>query len=473
MSKTGRIAVYFLLGLLGLALIAMLALPFWFGMQAQARFEATVAELNRQSAPMMRVETSRYDRGWLTSRAETLVQHAQLPVRLRITHELRHGPVHLPGLLNDDPALLLAMIDSRLGMGEAAGGQSMTLASGRTRVALNGDAASQWGLEEMLTAMLGSNRPVWLRADYRAADRQVTVQAQLPEASMQDPQGNGLRLDDLRLRLDAEPARNGDFMVGSYGISLKYLRAGGMADMTVVEDLRLRARAGERGDRLDTEMAVSFEKAESVAGTAGPGRLILQLNNLHAPSVAALAKAQEDLLSDLDPLADPQAQAALLMGPMMEILPAMLSQAELRIPTLYLATADGAMKGKARVGLPVIDPEYAAVPMALLAELELEADLAIDEPMMRKALEGALRTRLAGARQGELAEGGSLLREEIDEDAAMQTEAQLGVLASQGYLSLADGVYRTRLTLEQGSLLMNGRPLNPMALMQGGAMPGQ
>ena len=42
MSKIGRIAVYFLLGLLGLALVAMLVLPYWFGMQAQARFEAAV-----------------------------------------------------------------------------------------------------------------------------------------------------------------------------------------------------------------------------------------------------------------------------------------------------------------------------------------------------------------------------------------------------------------------------------------------
>ncbi|HDP88932.1 MAG TPA: DUF945 domain-containing protein [Thioalkalivibrio sp.] len=467
MSRSGQIGVYTLLGLLALVLVVMLVLPFWFGMQAQARFAEAVDQLNRQGAPVLRLQTVRYDRGWLASRAETLVHHSELPFTLKLTHDLRHGPVHLPGLLNDEPALLMAMVESRLGPGETAGGPSLLIAQGRTRIALKGDVASQWRLDEVMTAMLGSNQPVWMRADYSAATGAATVQAQLPEANVQGPDGNDIRVSDLRLRLDARPGRHGRYLVGSYSVSLRYLRTGGIADMASIEQLRLRARASERGDRLDTELAVSFEQADTPAGRLGPARLVVQLNNLDAQAVERYVDAQASLLEDIDPMADPQALTAAVMPQLIEVVPQMLSQAELRVPALYLATADGALSADATLTLPALDASFAAMPMAVLTALDLEARVAVDAPLLRGELERALRTRLARARGAEFGEGGGLLREEIDEDAAAQSRSQLSVLAGQGYLSLVNDVYRTRITMREGSLLMNGKVLNPVALMPG------
>ena len=467
MSRAGGIVVYLVLGLLALVLIAILALPVWTGMQAQTAYDEAVAEFNKQAAPVMRMETARYDKGWMTSRVETLLHHSEMPFSLKFAHDVRHGPLNLPGLVNPEPILMLASLDSTLGPGEGPGGQGMVMAHGQTFVTLNGDSQSRWQLEDQLAAMMGTNgQPVWARVDYKADARAFSFQAQLPEAEVQSPQGD-FKLSDLRVRLDMEPAQSGGFAVGSYGLSLKYLRAGTLANMTAIEDLRLRARANERGNKVDTEMAVSFEQVDSPAGVIGPARFILQLNNLDAAALQAYADMQDELLEGMDPAMDQQALAAQLMPQLMSALPEVFSQAELRIPTLFVATTDGALYGKATVIMPPLNAEAAAVPMAVLTSVDLDANVAVDEAMMRTEMERALRTRLMNARAAELGEGGALLREEIDEDAAAQTKAQLSVLTSQGYLDLDQGVYRARLTMEGGNILVNGNPLNPMALMPG------
>ena len=467
MSRIGGVVVYVALGVIAVALIAMLALPVWSGMQARAAYEAAVAEFNRQAAPMLRLETVTYEKGWLTSRAETLLHHSEYPFKLKVAHDLRHGPLHLAGLVTDEPALMMGVFESTL----TPGSQAMVLASGRTFVSLTGDTRSEWKLDEQLAAMLGAgSQPVWARLDYRADTASATVQAQLPEAEGQGPQGS-FALSDLRVRLDIKPARAGGFSVGSYGLSVTYLRAGDLATMTTIDDLRLQARATERADKVDTEMALSVEQVDSPAGVIGPARFVLQLNNLDAAAVAAYAEMQEQLLDGMDPLQDQQALAAQFMPQLMSTLPDIFSQAEVRIPTLYVATPDGAVRGNATVLLPPLPPEALTVPMAVLTSVDLDANVAIDEAMLRTEMERALRTRLVKARAGELAEGGTLLREEIDEDAATQADSQLSVLTTQGYLDLDEGVYRARFTMEGGNILVNGNPLNPMALMPGAGMP--
>lgn len=470
MSRAGGIVVNLVLGLLALALIALLALPLWMGMQAKASYEEAVAEFNKQAGPVMRLETATYQKGWLTSHVETLVHHSELPFKLKLSHDLRHGPLNLPGLVGNEPTLMMGVVDSTLSPGEGPGGQSMVIATGRTFVALNGDAHSHWQLEPQLAAMLGTGgKPVWASMDYRVDTQSFSFQAQLPEADIQSPQGSA-RLSDLRLRLDMKPSRSGRFSVGSYSVSLKYLRAGDLATMTAIEDLRLRARAVERGNKIDTEIAVSFEQVDSPAGVIGPARFVLQMNNLDAAAVEAYVDMQDQLLESLNPTMDQQAMAQQLMPQLMGILPQMFSQAELRIPTLFVATSDGALNGKATVLMPPLNEGAGAVPMAVLTSVDLEANVAVDEAMMRTEMERAMRTRLMNARAAELGEGGALLREEIDEDAAAQTEAQLSVLTSQGYLELDEGVYRARLTMEGGNILVNGNPINPMALMPGAPM---
>jgi len=473
MSRAGTTIVYLVLALLALVLIALLALPVWTGVQARTVYEQAVADFNTQAAPMMRLETARYDKGWLTSRVETLVHHTEMPFSLKFTHDVRHGPLNLPGLVNAEPVLMLARLDGMLSPGEGPGGQTMVMARGDSFVGFNGDTQSHWLLEPQLAAMLGTDgQPVWARVDYRAAGGDLSFQAQLPELEMSNPQGD-YRLSDLRFRLDMRPAQGGKFSVGSYGMSLKYLRAGGLADMVAVEDLRIRARATERAGKVDTEMAVSFEQVDSPAGVIGPARFILQLNNLDAAALEAYAEMQDELLQGMDPMLDQQAMAAQLMPQLMGVLPEVFSQAELRIPTLYVATTDGALNGKATVVVPPLNAEAMAVPMAVLTSLNLDAQVAIDEAMMRTEMERALRTRLMNARAAELGEGGALLREEIDEDAASQTDAQLSVLTSQGYLQLDGGVYRARVTMEGGNILVNGNPINPTALMPGAGAPMQ
>ena len=462
MGKVGLNVIRALLVLLALGVAAILILPMWFGMKAQAHYEASIDRFNGEFGPIARLETLGYDKGWFSSRVETLISYADVPFKLKFDHVVTHGPLNLPGLTGREPLLVMAVIDSELSPGDAPGGQSMILLSGESVIAMNGDVESLWHLEPQIAAMLGAGaQPVWARFSVEAASGQAQMQAHLPEVSIQSPQGD-LKMSDLRWSMDVRPSSLGDFIVGGYTLSMKYLRVGDLMSMTVLEDTRLRVTAVERGNKINTEMALSIETLDSPAGVMGPARFTMQLNNLDAQGLQTYSEMQQAMFSDMKPGMDPEAMNALSMQ-MMGTVPMLLSEAEVRIPALYLATADGAMRGTVTINLPSLDESAMMMPMAVLPAITAQAELLINESMLRMAVEGATRKRLMNAGAGG---EGVLGQEEIDQTAAEQTNAQLSVLTSQGYLQLVDGVYRTRLTMEGGNLMVNGKPLNPAMLMQ-------
>ena len=72
-----------------LIVAAAAALPFWFGMETEKAYKNIVQELSSGTA----ISTQRYERGWLSSSAETDMAILGSPLTVSMVHRISHGPV--------------------------------------------------------------------------------------------------------------------------------------------------------------------------------------------------------------------------------------------------------------------------------------------------------------------------------------------------------------------------------------------
>ena len=83
---------------LGFTLIALVALaaaglPYWFGMETEKTYGAMLEQLSSSSG--LQFTGKNYQRGWLSSTAETVIRHPQIPVEFTAQHRISHGPLPL------------------------------------------------------------------------------------------------------------------------------------------------------------------------------------------------------------------------------------------------------------------------------------------------------------------------------------------------------------------------------------------
>ena len=79
-----------------LVLIA-LALPYWFGVETEKTYTAMLDQLSRNSG--LQFTGKNYERGWLSSTAETAIRHPQASFEIVARHHISHGPLPLDRLM--------------------------------------------------------------------------------------------------------------------------------------------------------------------------------------------------------------------------------------------------------------------------------------------------------------------------------------------------------------------------------------
>jgi uncharacterized protein YdgA (DUF945 family) len=80
-----------------LVVVAAAAAPFWFGMQMEKAYTEMVQQMSNNSTAAF--TTKRYERGWLSSSAETTIQMPRVPFGFRLSSEIEHGPIaHQAGI---------------------------------------------------------------------------------------------------------------------------------------------------------------------------------------------------------------------------------------------------------------------------------------------------------------------------------------------------------------------------------------
>ncbi len=461
MARTGLKLVQVLLLLFALAIVAALALPFWYGYRIQASYEAGMAEA---AGNPVSVETVRYDKGWFKSHVESLVTIADQPVKLKLDHEIVHGPFYLGQLSRGESPLVMGVVDSSVSLGEPSPGVSGPLVRFHTVISPDGGVVSELSFPEEILPTSGA--PVWGRIEYVPQDESLSLQFHLPEIDIAQPMMSAT-IADFRIRADLQQGVH-DLMLGEAALSLDQLSVAGAQGEMDIGNLRLRTVSKGRDDKVDSMFAFWGERFSSQIGEVGPVSFELHVNNLDAATLAQIDALEKEMRAAQAAGADATQAQMETMSKMMALLPQLVQNLEVLLPHFLVVTEEGRLGGSATVSLQPFDESAAMMPMVLLAAIDLDADLYVSDRLLRTQFEQNARKRImqqqamAGMEEG----GTRLLQVDIDEKAAIETEKQLALFLTQGYLRLEGGMYRTQLALREGNLYMNGNPVNMMQLMQ-------
>ena len=283
----------FLSGGIGLALLtAVLAPPYWFGLRTEAAFNERLETLANRNG--LQITRNRFERGWFSSQAETVLSLPRTPIEIGAQHTIHHGPFAfsrwLEGDFNTSPrqvqietqgTLKISAKDSAAAVGTLAFSIDTTLGL---------DGAGHARLESPpFSDTAGTNKLQWqgLQGDvyFDVGARNIRTELRAPRFS------HALgEMNDLRFHSDLHEGVAGHYLGKSH------LEIGGAAfgpgPLFSLKKLRVGADSSAQGDNLTLGISYDIAAIQTTGNQYGPGRLALEIRKLDA---VALTRFQEEI----------------------------------------------------------------------------------------------------------------------------------------------------------------------------------
>jgi uncharacterized protein YdgA (DUF945 family) len=254
--------------LIALVALAVVGLPYWFGMEAEKTYGAMLEQMSGSSGLLFTGKN--YQRGWLSSTAETVVRHPHIPFDLTAKHRISHGPLPLDRMLQGDWRLtpVQARIASQITL--ATVGKQMPLdlppLSTETTFRLNGDGAMHAGIPPVKTTGTQGETIDWrgMSADmtFDRAWRKIRLDALMPSLTVTAPGQQGdMTLSKLSLHSDTQVGIAG-YSFGDASLNVGQLEFGYAAGRVTLKGFALSSTARPAGDNVSLVIRYTLDEAQ-------------------------------------------------------------------------------------------------------------------------------------------------------------------------------------------------------------------
>ena len=448
-----------------LPVLLVLALPFWFGREAEKTYHDMLDQLSGRSGILFTAK--HYERGWLSSSAETTLRHPQIPLEFKARHRISHGPLPLDRFLEGDWRLtpVQARITSQISL-DAPGKQNTSSwppLSAETTLRLNGDGTLHAEMPPIETTGDKGEIIDWrgISADitFDQAWRKIRLDAHLPSLSVTaSGQQGDVTLSKVTMHSDTQEGIAGYFF-GEGSLSVGRLEFGKASGRVGLKGLALSVTARPADDTVNMIFRYTLNEGIVTDETFGPVQLVMEARRLDAASLVKFKKAIDVINRGNPP--NPQ-MAILITGKTVVLLGELAKKApELEITRLSFKTNEGEITGKAKFVLDGRNRDLTQSPVKLLTTLTGNLEISIPEPLLKRLLTPVIRQDIVAFRQR-----GALTADEL---AKLDPEAMAKIvnLAFPQYLSRNEftrllveekGLYKLNLSVRRGQMLINGNP---------------
>lgn len=437
-----------------LLVAAALVPPWWIGRDTEARYRALAASTAGSPAPF-RLRVEAFDRGWFTSRATVSVEAASHRARSFI--DALGAPREAGGLVLTD-RIAHGLLPAPGPDGELAWRPGLAAVSGRLRAPGSPDSAPlarlayRIGLDGGVVMVLDTPgagipagepgrtigwRDLHVEAVIPPSPGPLSLRAGAAELGARHSLGR-IILHGIEGRVDALLPESG-LPTGSIELGAReavVADANGPGTMGGAGSLALRIAFEGRGKQAGMTVEGSLDDVGSPRQVYGPGDLRLSVQGLDAGSLVRL----------IDSVTRIQARGVTGRAGTMALAGALLAEANallahgpvLELERLELAGPDGPVRATGRLELESTEPVVLNNPYLLQRAVKGTFEITVPPIAARHAALIHLR------RNGLLA--------------AQAPEAWLATQVSRGRLTRDGGDYQASVRLEQGRVLVNGRP---------------
>ncbi|OGI46917.1 MAG: hypothetical protein A2637_06245 [Candidatus Muproteobacteria bacterium RIFCSPHIGHO2_01_FULL_65_16] len=469
-------------GVMVLALAALAGAAFWFGLEAEKTYQHMIERFSTGGA---QVTTTRYERGWLASRAETVVRFPGVPFEITAAHDISHGPIPFARLPDGVGGLrpVQAAVKTRFSL--AAKGQderlkflsSLPALDADITVDLDGAGRVRTELPPLTKPAAGGGRLEWRGLNGEITfDREwkrfkteihapgLSFSAPPPAAGGgQDPGGRpavrgipgGVTFEQLAVRADLHEGVGG-YLLGETTVTLDSISAGPLLRL---QGLQFSSVARAAGNDINLELTYRLDALGLADQRHGPALLAVEVRRLDAAAIGKFEKEMNAIYRQ----GLPEEQASLmLMGKMLGLVGELSKKVpELEVTKLSVKTAMGEITGKAKIVLDGSKADIGENPMLVLTAVSGDMELIMPAGVLKPLLAPLIMQDIQAYRQG-----GRLTAEEIGrldpETLARVVDQALPLYLSRHdltkYLIHDNGQYRIVATLRQGQILVNNQP---------------
>ncbi len=445
-----------------LMLIA-LALPFWFGMETEKTYTAMLDQLSRNSG--LQFTGKNYERGWLSSTAETVIHSPGASFEIVARHRISHGPLPLDRLMEGKWRPVQAHITSQIQLGAPGKEDASALPPLTATTTFHFNGAASVHAEMPPVRKTGAQGQL---IDWRGMDADMTfdrewkkirLDARLPALILSTPGKQGeFSVSKVALHSDMHEGTAGYFF-GDGALTIGQIEFGDATERVSLQGLEISSSARPAGENVNMIIRYQLGEIRTRDERFGPGQLVMELRYLDAATLVKFKNEIDGIYRGKLPA--PQA-AMIVAGKAMELIGTLSRKApELEITSLSFKTTEGEISGHAKFVLDGRKTDLTQNPMKILTSLVGDVEVSVPTPVVKRLLAPQIRHDIESYR-----EDGTLSKEEVAKlDPKKMAEIVDRVfpqyLARNEFtrnLVKENGAYKLTLTLRQGQMLVNGKP---------------
>jgi uncharacterized protein YdgA (DUF945 family) len=471
-----------LIVIFSLIIVVLAITPLVFGIKAEEAYRQVTEQLD--TGDRIKLETGKYNKGFLESSGSS-VATVMLDANgvknksgkkdelasFKINHLILHGPFPeiRQGNLRPAQAMIITTLDPSASTQHAISSlfPNGNLVTIKTWINLDGDSHSIISASPIKKQKNDKGELEWRgltgEIKYDDNNKRLTTSLDLPLFAFTDNEGLEIRIKDLKFYSDLLQAGNTNLVVGDLEFSLDELvfltldQAGASRGFRIGDiDLSTASRIINR----NYHTTVDLKTQDLVIRQKQYGPVIYDVS-LKQLDIAALDRIRRELhavqQSNL-----PQNQQRIIAGSkFLSLLPTLLKSS----PVLDINQVSFHFDGEpfrlsATVNVNETQQFDAKQPLAFLTVLDTQADITIPRQIL---------AALPRPRPRAISSDPNNQAQTTSAESAME---RMESLARQGYFTIDDNFFRTRLTYKAGQLTLNGKPFNPIQINSAGADAG-
>lgn len=468
------------LWILVILLVLVAFTPFALGYKVKSDYTNVVSEMSR--VLQLDINIDKYDQGLFSSNSVLSVSLPEISGKILVTNEIIHGPVYFGLLGQGKSPLAAAVVKGELVIPESHEELLSKLFAEdkplvyQSIIDFSGNVETQSYMPDINISSQSNGSNVSLQMSgmvandsFNMATGELKGEATIPAIRFSNDT-TSIKSEAVSVSFSGALSESGVVM-GDSVLSLGLFNIDSGDEQFSLRDLMVRSFTSESSALIDS--GANFTVREMLASNQkfGPLKLNLSINGLDAQSVGQLQQIQQQFNQQLEQGIPAEQASGMMMGQMMAILPELIKQAEIKINPLSIDSELGKLEADMDLSLEGIDQNTPADPMFLLGSVNLDFNFSIDEALLKQFISWQIESELQSTSdlQGEM----MVLS---DEQMEQQVTGGIQAMLAGNWLVMDEGVYFSKITMQQGRLMINDMEVDPMQQLMsgmGGAEPVQ
>ncbi len=449
-------------------LIVISLTPFALGFKIKSDYSALINDFS----DLMQVDLHvvNYEQGIFSSEVTLALTIANMPEPLQFKEQVIHGPIYLGLLAQGKSPFVAAVIKGQLDVLPSQQLMVQKIFSGnkplvyQSNISFSGDLSSQIYVPAVNTRFEDENGMLHIQSAgvimneyYSSANGLLKGDINVPAFKLKSPQF-AVTAESINMSFSGSVGGN-DIIVGDSVISMSLLDIDSGEEQFALRDLIVRSVSSDSAGLINSNTRIDARELLASNQKFGPMVLDFSVNGLNAESLNQLQNIQNEVDEQLQQGLPPEQVQAMMTGQMMAVVPELIKQAEMKIKPLSIDSELGKLQAELDFTLDGLDANTPSDPMFLLGAISLDLKISVDEALLKQLISWELQNN----EQAEIYSG-SDKNKKIEADIPIEQKVSENIqgMLDENWLVSSEGVYLSEISMHQGELIINNKPVDPM-----------